>query len=224
MSKATSRITSWAATVAARATAIVDFLNPRNSKKPVVTRRAESPGGHRDLRPSGSAPRRDAQAPTAATRVHWSAGWQARLRLHLAGMAFPLSARWLQHQLARTYRPNVGPGEPLAPRTGTGAGTTAEHQLHFPTAASTRPARSQNEGAPASIAERIQSASGATRGTGHPTKTALDQYQIGSDELALQIPKLKKLLDTDIKKSHSNSTPPARRQPQARLPDWKGGK
>ena len=32
-----------------------------------------------------------------------------------------------------------------------------------------------------------------------PTKTAMEQYQIGSDELALQIPKLRKLIDTDIR-------------------------
>ncbi len=84
--------------------------------------------------------------------------------------------------------------------------------------------RSQNEGAPASIAERIQSASGATRGTGHPTKTALEQYQIGSDELALQIPKLKKLLDTDIKNLEKQLDAAGAPPTPGRLPDWKGGK
>ena len=50
--------------------------------------------------------------------------------------------------------------------------------------------RSHNEGVPASISERIQSAGSSTRGTSHPTKTAMEQYQIGSDELAVEIPKL----------------------------------
>ncbi len=60
--------------------------------------------------------------------------------------------------------------------------------------------RSHNEGVPASIAEHLQSASSPTRGTtGRPTKTAMEQYQIASDELAVEIPKLRKLIETDIK-------------------------
>jgi hypothetical protein len=84
--------------------------------------------------------------------------------------------------------------------------------------------RSHNEGAPASIAERIQSAAGATRGSGHPTKTALEQYQIGSDELALQIPKLKKLLETDIKNLEKQLDDAGAPPTPGRLPDWKSGK
>lgn len=59
--------------------------------------------------------------------------------------------------------------------------------------------RSHNEGVPASIAERIQAAASPGRGaTQHPTKTAQEQYQIGTDELAVQIPKLRKLVEVDI--------------------------
>jgi photosystem II stability/assembly factor-like uncharacterized protein len=85
--------------------------------------------------------------------------------------------------------------------------------------------RSHNEGTPASISERIQAAAGATRfTTSHPTRTAMEQYQIGSDELAAQIPRLKKLIDTDIryleKQLDAAGAPPT----PGRLPDWKGGK
>ncbi len=84
--------------------------------------------------------------------------------------------------------------------------------------------RSHNEGVPASISERIQSAGGSTRGTGHPTKTAMEQYQIGSDELALQIPKLRKLIDVDIKNLEKQLDAAGAPPTPGRLPDWKGGK
>jgi hypothetical protein len=46
----------------------------------------------------------------------------------------------------------------------------------------------------------IQTAASATCGsTSQPTKTSMAQYQTGSDELAVQIPKLKKPIDTDIR-------------------------
>ena len=46
----------------------------------------------------------------------------------------------------------------------------------------------------------MQAAASPTRGTtGRPTKTAMEQYQIASDELAAEIPKLRKLIETDIK-------------------------
>jgi photosystem II stability/assembly factor-like uncharacterized protein len=84
--------------------------------------------------------------------------------------------------------------------------------------------RAQQEGAPASISERIQAAAGATRGTGHPTKTAMEQYQIGSDELAVQIPKIRKLIDTDIKNLEKQLDAAGAPPTPGRLPDWKGGK
>jgi hypothetical protein len=85
--------------------------------------------------------------------------------------------------------------------------------------------RSHNEGVPASISERIQSAAGGTRGsTSHPTKTAMEQYQIGSEELAVQIPKLKKLVDTDIRNLEKQLDAAGAPPTPGRLPDWKGGK
>jgi photosystem II stability/assembly factor-like uncharacterized protein len=84
--------------------------------------------------------------------------------------------------------------------------------------------RSHNEGTPASISERIQGAASSGRGTGHPTKTAMEQYQIGSDELAVQIPKLKKLIDTDIKNLEKQLDAAGAPPTPGRLPDWKGGK
>jgi photosystem II stability/assembly factor-like uncharacterized protein len=83
--------------------------------------------------------------------------------------------------------------------------------------------RSHNEGTPASIAERVQAAAAPVRGTtGHPTKTAMEQYQIASDELAVQIPKLKKLLDTDIKGLEKQLDAAGAPPTPGRLPDWKG--
>jgi len=84
--------------------------------------------------------------------------------------------------------------------------------------------RAHNEGTPASISERIQSAGGSTRGTGHPTKTSMEQYQIGSDELAVQIPKLKKLIETDMKNLEKQLDAAGAPPTPGRLPDWKGGK
>ena len=84
--------------------------------------------------------------------------------------------------------------------------------------------RAHNEGTPASISERIQAAGGSTRGTGHPTKTSMEQYQIGSDELAVQIPKLRKLIDTDIKNLEKQLDAAEAPPTPGRLPDWKGGK
>ncbi len=84
--------------------------------------------------------------------------------------------------------------------------------------------RSHQEGVPASISDRIQSAGSSGRGTGHPTKTAMEQYQIGSDELALQIPKLKKLIETDIKNLEKQLDAAGAPPTPGRLPDWKGGK
>jgi hypothetical protein len=84
--------------------------------------------------------------------------------------------------------------------------------------------RSHNEGVPASIAERIQSAGASTRGSSHPTKTSMEQYQIGSDELAVQIPRLRKLIDVDIRNLEKQLDAAGAPPTPGRLPDWKGGK
>ena len=60
--------------------------------------------------------------------------------------------------------------------------------------------RSRDEPTPESISERVNSAAGTMRlTTGRPTKTAFDSYQIASDELASEIPKLRRLIETDIR-------------------------
>ena len=64
-----------------------------------------------------------------------------------------------------------------------------------------------------------------TRGTtGRPTKTAMEQYQIASDELAVQIPKMRKLIETDIKNLEKQLDAAGAPPTPGRLPDWKGGK
>ncbi|MEI9976336.1 MAG: hypothetical protein WDO73_32365 [Ignavibacteriota bacterium] len=84
--------------------------------------------------------------------------------------------------------------------------------------------RAHNEGVPASISERIQAAGNSVRGTGHPTKTSMEQYQIGSDELAVQIPKLKKLIETDIRNLEKQLDAAGAPPTPGRLPEWKGGR
>lgn len=82
--------------------------------------------------------------------------------------------------------------------------------------------RSHNEGVPASIAEHAQAAAAPVRGTtGHPTKTAAEQYQIASDGLALEIPKLRRLLDVDIKALEKQLDAAGAPPTPGRLPDWK---
>ncbi len=86
--------------------------------------------------------------------------------------------------------------------------------------------RSHNEGTPASISERIQAAAGPLRGTtSHPTKTAMEQYQIGSDELARTDSRsCSKLIDTDIRNLEKQLDAAGAPPTPGRLPDWKGGK
>ncbi|HXA66054.1 MAG TPA: hypothetical protein VNV82_12925 [Bryobacteraceae bacterium] len=60
--------------------------------------------------------------------------------------------------------------------------------------------QSRDEPTPESISERVNSAAATMRlTTGRPTKTALESYQIASDELASEIPKLRRLIETDIR-------------------------
>ncbi len=85
--------------------------------------------------------------------------------------------------------------------------------------------RAHNEGIPASVQEHVQAAASPARGTtGRPTRTATEQYQIASDALAVQIPRLRKLVETDIraleKQLDAAGAPPT----PGRLPDWKGGR
>jgi hypothetical protein len=85
--------------------------------------------------------------------------------------------------------------------------------------------RATNEGVPASISDRVQAAASTTRGTtGRPTKTALGQYQIASEELAAEIPKLRRLLEIEIKALEKQLDAAGAPPTPGRLPDWKAGK
>ena len=85
--------------------------------------------------------------------------------------------------------------------------------------------RAHNEGTPASISEHVQAAASPTRGTtGRPTRTALEQYQIASDELAAEVPKLRKLIETDMKAIEKQLDAAGAPYTPGRLPDWKPGK
>ena len=82
--------------------------------------------------------------------------------------------------------------------------------------------RARNEPTPASISQRVSSIAGSLRQTtGRPTRAALDNYQIASDELALEVPKLRRILESDIraleKQLDAAGAPPT----PGRLPEWK---
>jgi hypothetical protein len=85
--------------------------------------------------------------------------------------------------------------------------------------------RSHQEGVPASIAEHANAAASPVRTTtGHPTRTAAEQYQIASDLLAAEIPKLRKLLETDVKAVEKQLDAAGAPATPGRLPEWKGGR
>jgi hypothetical protein len=52
----------------------------------------------------------------------------------------------------------------------------------------------------------------------------MEQYQIASDELAVEIPKLRKLFETDIKALEKQLDAAGAPPTPGRLPDWKAGK
>ncbi|HYL78231.1 MAG TPA: glycosyl hydrolase [Bryobacteraceae bacterium] len=82
--------------------------------------------------------------------------------------------------------------------------------------------RARQEPVAESISDRVNAAAQSMRQTtGHPTKTAQESYQIASEELAAEIPKLRRLIETDIraleKQLDAAGAPPT----PGRLPDWK---
>ncbi|MGP8244075.1 MAG: glycosyl hydrolase, partial [Bryobacteraceae bacterium] len=82
--------------------------------------------------------------------------------------------------------------------------------------------RAHNEGAPAQIAGHLQAAASPLGGTtGHPTKTAMEQYQMASDELAAQIPKLRKLIEVDLPALEKQLDAAGAPYTPGRLPQWK---
>jgi hypothetical protein len=79
-----------------------------------------------------------------------------------------------------------------------------------------------NEGSAAGISEHAQAAGRAVgQSTGKPTKTAVEQYQIASDELGAEISKLKKLIDTDMKALEKQLDAAGAPPTPGRLPEWK---
>jgi hypothetical protein len=80
----------------------------------------------------------------------------------------------------------------------------------------------RNEATPISISERVQAASSALRlTTSRPTKTVMESYQIASEELAAEIPKLRKLIDTDVRSLEKQLDAAGAPATPGRLPDWK---
>ena len=82
--------------------------------------------------------------------------------------------------------------------------------------------RAPNEPTRASISARLTAVAGSLRQTtGRPTRAAMENYQIASAELAAEIPKLRRLVETDIraleKQLDTAGAPPT----PGRLPDWK---
>jgi photosystem II stability/assembly factor-like uncharacterized protein len=82
--------------------------------------------------------------------------------------------------------------------------------------------RARNEATPESVSERVSAIAGSLRQTtGRPTKAVIENYQIASEELAAEIPKLRRLVETDIraleKQLDAAGAPPT----PGRLPDWK---
>lgn len=82
--------------------------------------------------------------------------------------------------------------------------------------------RARNEATPQSISERVQEIGSMIRQTtGRPPKAAAEQYQIASDELAVQIPKLRKIVETDIKAIEKQLDAAGAPPTPGRLPNWK---
>ncbi len=82
--------------------------------------------------------------------------------------------------------------------------------------------RQYNEGSPASISEHAQAAGRAVmQSTAKPTRTALEQYQIASDELGAEVAKLKKLIDTDMKGLEKQLDAAGAPPTPGRLPEWR---
>jgi photosystem II stability/assembly factor-like uncharacterized protein len=82
--------------------------------------------------------------------------------------------------------------------------------------------RQRQEQTPASISERVQNVAGSLRGSmGRPTHTNLETYQIASEELAEQLPKLRKLVEDDLKALEKAMESAGSPWTPGRIPDWK---
>ncbi len=82
--------------------------------------------------------------------------------------------------------------------------------------------RARNEPTRASISERVQAVAGSLRQTtGRPTRTALENYDLASAELAAEIPKLRRLIETDIRAIEKQLDAAAAPPTPGRLPEWR---
>jgi len=82
--------------------------------------------------------------------------------------------------------------------------------------------RARQEATPESISERVQwMASSLRQTTGRPTKVAMEDYQIASEELGVELPKLRKLIDTDIRALEKQLDAAGAPATPGRLPTWK---
>ncbi len=82
--------------------------------------------------------------------------------------------------------------------------------------------RQRQEQTSASIGERVQNVAGGLRGgMGRPTKTNLDVYKIASDDLAEELPKLRKLVEEDIKALEKAMEAAGSPWTPGRIPEWK---
>jgi hypothetical protein len=68
----------------------------------------------------------------------------------------------------------------------------------------------------------VSSVAGSLRQTtGRPTQTATDNYQIASEELGLEIPRLRRLIETDIRGLEKQLDAAGAPLTPGRLPEWK---
>ncbi len=82
--------------------------------------------------------------------------------------------------------------------------------------------RARNEPTPMSISERVSAVAGALRQTtGRPPKAAMENYQIASEELAIEIPKLRRLVETDTRAIERQLDAAGAAPTPGRLPEWK---
>ena len=82
--------------------------------------------------------------------------------------------------------------------------------------------RQRQEQTPESISERVQGIAGSMRGSmGRPTHTNLEVYQIASEELAEQLPKLRKIAEEDLKAVEKAMEAAGSPWTPGRIPDWK---
>jgi hypothetical protein len=83
--------------------------------------------------------------------------------------------------------------------------------------------RGRNENSPISILERLGEARSANRGAFvKPTKTAEESYAIAAEEFAVQLAKIKKIVEQDVKEIEAALDAAGAPGTPGRLPKWIG--